>query len=252
VTSPEHVVIDERFRGPKDSGNGGYSCGLVGLRAGNPAEVRLRRPPPLERALTIEHGDGGAARLMDGHDVVAEARPIDPLEMSVPAAVSFEDAERSAAPIPEHFFPECFVCGPDRAPGDGLRIFAAAVAGRDGVFAAPWVPDPTVADGDDGQHVADEFVWAALDCPTSSPVIPLLPDDRVIVLGTLAVDRRRRVRIGERCVLMSWLESRGDRVCVGGAAVLSEHGDVRALSRGAWVLIDPARFAAGTSEKRGG
>jgi hypothetical protein len=244
------LVIDERFRGPNDSGNGGYSCGLVGVPAGNPAEVRLRRPPPLSRPLTIERDDG-VVRLMDGADVVAEARPVDAVDVTVPVPVSFADAEASAAPLPEHFFPECFVCGPDRRPGDGLRIFAAEVSGRDGICAATWVPDVSLADHD-GVHVADEFVWAALDCPTSPPVIPLLPPDRVVVLGTLAVERRERLRIGERYILMSWLESKGDKVCIGDAAVLNEDGEVLAVSRGKWVLVDPERFGSGTSEKRGG
>jgi hypothetical protein len=144
------------------------------------------------------------------------------------------------------------VCGPDRAPRDGLRIFAAEVDGREGVCAAPWIPDQSLADPSDPIHVAPEFVWAALDCPTSVPVIPLLPEDRVVVLGTLAADRRVPLRIGERYVLMSWLEARSEKACTGGAAVLNEEGDVQAVSRGTWVFVDPARFASGASENRGG
>jgi hypothetical protein len=200
--------------------------------------------------LTVETSDG-ATRLMDGADVVAEAHAIEAVDVKVPDPVSFADAVASAAPLPVHFFPECFVCGPDRGPGDGLRIFAAAVAGRDGICAAPWVPDESLAD-EDGVHVAEGFVWAALDCPTCPPIVPMLPPDRAVVLGTLAVDRRERVRIGERYVLMSWLESSGDKVCTGAAAVLDEHGETLAVSRGMWVLIDPARFAPGAGEKRGG
>jgi len=245
------LVIDERFRGPKDSGNGGYSCGLAGVRAGNPAEGRLRRPPPLARPLLVETDDR-VVRLKDGDDVVAEAKPIQSLELEVPKPVAFADAEASAAPLDPHFFCECFVCGPDRAAHDGLRIFAGQVADRDGIFAGPWVPDESLADPTVVTDVAGEFVWAALDCPTSVPVIPLLPPDRVVVLGTLAVDRREPVRVGERYVLMSWLESRGDKACTGGAAVLGEAGNVCAVSRGTWVFVDPARFQSGASEKRGG
>ena len=39
------------------------------------------------------------------------------------------------------------MCGPDRAEGDGLRVFPGPVAGR-GLWAAPWTPDPSVAGAD--------------------------------------------------------------------------------------------------------
>jgi hypothetical protein len=52
------IVIDRRFRGPPESGNGGYTCGLVAGRVDGPAEVTLRLPPPLEEPLTVASGDG--------------------------------------------------------------------------------------------------------------------------------------------------------------------------------------------------
>ena len=46
------VMIPRRFNGPPDSGNGGYSCGVVAALLDAPAvEVTLRAPPPLEREL---------------------------------------------------------------------------------------------------------------------------------------------------------------------------------------------------------
>jgi hypothetical protein len=45
--------IEERYRGPPDSGNGGYVCGLVAGFLGGSAEVTLRRPPPLDRTLLV-------------------------------------------------------------------------------------------------------------------------------------------------------------------------------------------------------
>src|SRR3982075_2267589 len=68
----------------------------------------------------------------------------------------------------EHLPPTCFVCGPARAQGDGLRIFAGPLVRQSrnasAVFAATWTPDPTLA-AEDG-FVAPEFLWSALDCPT--------------------------------------------------------------------------------------
>ena len=74
---------------------------------------------------------------------------------------------RVASSGPQHPFPTCVVCGPDRDPGDGYRIFPGRLAG-DGLFAADWTPDPSLAD--DVGHVRPECLWGALDCPTSAPV----------------------------------------------------------------------------------
>jgi hypothetical protein len=67
-----------------------------------------------------------------------------------------------------HPFPGCFVCGPNRAPGDGLRIFPGMVAASDAV-AALWTPDATLCDA--RGRVAPEFLWAALDCPSAFPLL---------------------------------------------------------------------------------
>ncbi len=70
----EQVTIDRRFRGPPDSANGGYVCGLLAGFLDTPAEVTLRRPPPIERPLTVE-GDSGRVSLCDGETLIAEAVP---------------------------------------------------------------------------------------------------------------------------------------------------------------------------------
>ena len=83
-----------------------------------------------------------------------------------------------------HPYPACFVCGPTRDEGDGLRIFPGPVEGRE-LYAAPWTPDDSVAD-DEG-IVRPEFVWAALDCP-SGIVTDLFGDVGRILLGRLAAE----------------------------------------------------------------
>ena len=42
------LCIDRRFNGPPDSGNGGYSCGLIAVAIGKPVKVRLVQPVPRE------------------------------------------------------------------------------------------------------------------------------------------------------------------------------------------------------------
>jgi hypothetical protein len=54
------ITIDKRFRGPPNSGNGGYVCGLIAGHIDGSAEITLRVPPPLEHGLEIVAGAGGA------------------------------------------------------------------------------------------------------------------------------------------------------------------------------------------------
>ena len=65
------ILIDSRFRGPDDSGNGGYSCGVIAREHGGAElEVTLRLPPPLDEWLRLD-ADG---RVWDDHALVAEVR----------------------------------------------------------------------------------------------------------------------------------------------------------------------------------
>src|SRR5439155_15178742 len=91
------IVIDRRFCGPPDSGNGGYTCGLVAARVDGPAEVTLRLPPPLETPLTVAPGDGGSVRVLDGDALVAEGvrRDDEQLGGDVPETVRLRHAARS-------------------------------------------------------------------------------------------------------------------------------------------------------------
>ena len=121
----ETLSLDRRFRGPDHSGNGGYVCGRIARHVPGTATVRLAIPPPLETPLHVDVTDG-VARLMAGTTLVGEGRAAQ-LDIAPPAPVSFEAATKSAQGyhgFEHHTFPNCFVCGPQRKPGDGLRIFA--------------------------------------------------------------------------------------------------------------------------------
>ncbi|MEO5577276.1 MAG: hypothetical protein ABIR67_13710, partial [Gaiellaceae bacterium] len=146
------LTIERRYRGPLDSGNGGYTAGLLAAAVGGPAEVTLRLPPPLDRPLTVAE-EGGRIRLLDGAVLVAEAQPAAP-EVDPPEPVTLAEAEDAAS---RHVrfggekFSECFSCG--ARPDDGLCIHVGPVAGRD-LHAAPWR----------AREVSPEVVWAAIDC----------------------------------------------------------------------------------------
>lgn len=225
-------MIPSRFNGPPDSGHGGYSAGLAAGLVEGPAEVSLRAPPPLATPLAVEQRPDGAVALVDGDTLVMEARPTQ-VDVEVPEPVSAEDAEETRARSPfldeRHPFPTCFACGPRRAEGDGLRLFAGPVPGRD-LYAVPWTPaDEFATDG----RVDPLFVWAALDCPSSAPAMGSGP----IVLASLAVDLRGEVASGEPAVIGSWEIRREGRKRYSGVVLWDAAGTVRAAGRALWIEL---------------
>ncbi len=239
----ETVTIDRRFRGPPQSGNGGYTCGIVARAIGSqPAEVTLRQPPPLERQMVLErNGDG--IELRDGESLVAEGRPVDALDLEVPEPVTLAEARaaREASALHDHHaWPMCFVCGPDRPAGDGLRVICGAVEGRE-IVAAPWEVDASLPL--DGSAVAPEMVWAALDCPGGLAVL-LKPDQPVAALGRLSASIEADVRPGETYVAMGWLIGREGRKLHTGSAIFSRDGELVGRAKGVWVELTGDRLGA--------
>lgn len=232
--SQQEILIEERFCGPPDSGNGGYVCGLVAGILGGAAEVTLRRPPPIGRPLVVRH-DGGVAILHD-EAVVAQGISAD-IEVEAPEPIGLRDAVEAVKRYPGfalHPFPTCFVCGPQRGQGDGLRIFPGPVTGRE-IVAAPWTPDHTLA-GADGR-VRPEFVWAALDCPgafaNGFPEIPM-------VLGRLAARLVGAVEPREECVVVSWSAGVDGRKHLAGTALFGADEALRAIARATWIRLTQA------------
>ncbi len=212
------VTIAHRFRGPEDSGNGGYSCGVFALAHGlDEAEVTLRLPPPLETRLDARDG-----RVVAGDALVAEVAPVR-VALEPPPPVPFADAAAAEAPDLTSPFPQCFVCGHARG-ADGLHIHAGPVPGRD-VHAATW----TV--GED--TVAEEFVWAALDCPGAYATGAL--GRGTVVLGRLAVRVERVPQAGERCVVVGWHLGSDGRKHGAGTALFTEAGELLGLGRALWI-----------------
>jgi hypothetical protein len=231
----ELVTIDSRFRGPAESGNGGYSCGiLAGFVDPHAAEVTLRLPPPLGRPLEVEGSNGEGASMRDGDALVAEAHSIDELELEIPAPIGIEEAvaARAASPMQlDHPYPECFVCGSGRQPGDGLRVTCGPV--DDEIVASPWHVDETVSN--DGA-IPPEIVWSVLDCPGGIAGM-LLPDLGLSVLGRLAARIHGRVEVGMTCVAIGWPIGREGRKFEAGSAIFSDTGEVLAHARATWIEL---------------
>jgi hypothetical protein len=212
------VVIARRFRGPAESGNGGYSAGAIALAAGGGERVvTLRLPPPLERPLHVE---GAAATDRDA--LVAQVEPayvaVDP-----PGFVSWDAAAAAEQPDLSSPFPECFVCGHARGD-DALHIHAAPVPGTD-VVAATW----TVREDTTGP----EFVWAALDCPGAYAVMATRRG--TVVLGRLAVRVDRVPAAGERCVVVGRALASDGRKHGAATALYTDAGELLAVGEATWI-----------------
>ena len=118
----ETAIICGRFHGPPGSGNGGYCCGIVAGFIEGTASVRLRIPPPLDVKMDVRRQDDGVAMYHDD-ELVATGRPAT-VDIEIPEPPGFVAATKASARyrgFESHFYPGCFVCGPQRDHGDGLR-----------------------------------------------------------------------------------------------------------------------------------
>jgi hypothetical protein len=234
VTAESSVIqVAARFCGPPAGANGGYICGLVADRIQQPVIVRLLKSPPLDTALELHGLEPGLWAVQDAGLRYMEARATAPLELAIPDSPGYRQAQESSLHGPhdprEHPCPGCFVCGPDRTDGDGLRIFAGPVPERDFVAAA-WVPDVSLARGDG--KVPPEVLSAALDCPGFHA---LRTGAQPWLLGEFTVHVDQLVHAGERCVIVGWKIGGEGRKRVVGTALFDEEGKVCAWARGTWI-----------------
>jgi hypothetical protein len=241
----EYFEVSERFRGPPRSGNGGYVCGRIARHLRGTVSARLKAPPPLDTQLRLE-SSADEARLFHDTQLIGEAR-LAKLDVQAPACPTYEHAEVAAQSylgFKAHPFPGCFVCGPQRKPGDGLRIFPGALDGGP-TIAAPWVPDTSLAD--ESGMVSPVFLWSALDCTGAFTIFPL-PGDSAIVLGELCASLTGQIAPGEHCVVIAWPLGTEGRKHIAGSAVYGEHGRLAAVARAVWVEV-PLNAWAGRSEE---
>lgn len=228
------LIVAERYCGPPGMGNGGYVSGLLAAGLGDCASVKLRAPTPLDKPLRLERGEGRAS-LRDGDTLIAEAS-VARLDIDIPAPPPFAVAERALQSFrghDSHLYPQCFVCGPKRGRGDGLRVFAMPVAHTAARLAAAWTPDAAFAD--EAGMVRSEFLWGALDCPGGFAI------DRAaqsaVVTGEITARMERPVRAGEPCVIIAWPISAAGRKHVAGSAIFTATGERCAVARALWIEI---------------
>jgi len=234
------VRIERRFRGPPETGNGGYVAGLVAAAlGGSNCTVTLKSPPPIDKDLTLQTDDTSASMFRNDEIVVTASR--EQIEIDVPPAPTLaeaQDAEPRFTGHSYHIFPGCFVCGPEREAGDGMRIFPGALHDKDHRVAATWTPDESVT-GDDGL-VRPEFLWAALDCPGY-----FATEDKagLALLGRMSAVLHRGVRAGEPLIVTGWpIGSEGRKHQVG-SALHDADGQLVAAARATWITLNEAQAA---------
>jgi hypothetical protein len=239
------IVIEKRFCGPPNSGNGGYVCGLLAAHIDGDAEITLLAPPPLGQQLDIVAGEH-VVELRKQETTVATGRRV---RIDVPEipVVNFSEARDAVRRSPydqgRHPLPMCFVCGPARVYGDGLRIVPAPLPPlpdyKTGTVAAPWVPYANLAK--DGA-VAAEFIWAALDCPTGYAAVGAqhlgMTGAETILLGRMSARIERSPCPGDQCIVVAWPTGRDGRKLFANSALLSSDGECLAAAQATWLLVE--------------
>jgi hypothetical protein len=239
------IRIAPRFNGPVASGNGGYSAGLAAGFLGDTAvEATLLAAIPLNQTLRAHDTEHGLDIMTDDAATRIVIMSLKPTELETPdirspgleaaqvAAAAFRSAE-------EHVLPTCFVCGPARAEGDGLRIFPDWLKDPSGIdnpneypiVAAPWTPTPDLA-GADGR-IAPEFLWAALDCPGAFAI-----EKEPILLGRMSARILERPRTDRPLIVAAWSNGQERRKHFAGTALFTDAGDLLAFSEQTWIQID--------------
>ncbi len=242
------LTVPARFNGPARSGNGGFVSGSLAEHVPDsrrrPVEVTLRLPPPLDTVLSVEV-EGGVAVLSADGAVVAEARVVD-VDLDVVDEVDPVVATAAMTRFPglrNHPFPTCFACGPERAEGDGLRIFPGPVADDRGQVASVWVPQPSHAESSDlvdgVQRCGLGTTWAALDC------IGGWSEDlegRPCVLGRMTARVDALPVVGEPHVVVGRHLGRDGRKSFTASTLYDQDDRVVATARHTWIQVDPAAF----------
>jgi hypothetical protein len=263
----EAVRIAKRFRGPAQSGNGGYVAGRVGTALARIAgdlvpQVRLMIPPPLDVDLSLTvsppedpatakpladdpasakllaNGGAASAKLVSGDTLVASATTVDPAALADAAIDPVDPEEARAAEssyrgLANHPFPGCFVCGPENT--EGLQLRPGPLG--DGRTACTWTPAADLA-ATDGL-VDPVYLWSALDCPGGWSIDL---DGRPSVLGQMTACIDARPTPGDPCVLMGRLLSEDGRKTHTATTLYDPDGRVLARAHHTWILVNPTLF----------
>lgn len=226
------LTIAKRFCGPPTTANGGYFAGLLAARASTTVSVRLRAPPPLDTELSVVQTADGRLEARHHDTVIGDATPATLDVRSPTPPPQYREAMEASRDYAGHSspVPMCFVCGVSRTPGDGLRIFAGKVPGRN-IVAAPWTPDASLDRGDG--KIRPEFMSAALDCPGYYAIA----SNRMMLLAQYTVQVERLARVDEPCTVVGWHIGSNGRKHEAGTALFGADGDLCGRAWAMWIEL---------------
>lgn len=233
------IVFPQQFRGPPNSGNGGYMCGFLAREVVGPATSVLRARVPLDVELTIERQDG-VTTLFDGDGaLVARGAPAPGFqfpEVPPPPSLAVAQAAGRAGSGPQKLFHRgCFACDPAAAEDWGLRASAGQIEGAaPGYLATDWTPHEAFVDGTGLATV--EAIWAALDCPGMFAWVQK-EGRHGALLGTMSGEVLRRPKAGETCIVTAWPLTREGRKEFSGTALFSADGELLARTHHIWIIL---------------
>ena len=240
------ISIAQQFRGPPNSGNGGYVCGVIARDIEGPATSVLRARVPLDIDLDLRREDG-VMQLTDGQGaMVGTATPGDRALLPTPPEPPSRRDARAAGErylgLDRPIHPTCFTCGPERCEGDGLRVFPGQIEGAAaGHVACVWTPHMDFADP--RGLVPTEVVWAALDCPGFFAWVAKAGRHGAL-LGTMTGEVMRRPRASHEYIVMAWPLERQGRKETAGVALFAMSGELLARAHQVWIMSAPPVQAA--------
>ena len=249
------LIVEEKFRGPPVSGNGGYVGGLfstvIDAAGSGNIEVTLRSPIPLDQPLQVIYHTDTSANIVQGETLIAEVRE-DDFEMQLPSPPDWSLVE-AAAPDSfsfgenlndllvgrQGFHPICFCCGVEHE--DGLGVYAAPVASSvvgepsnanpNAMVAAIW---PTKrAWADESGCIPIEYLWTAMDCPSQ---FAFLADDiRTGLLGRISARVHERPVAGETLMVVAWTIEVQGKKHFAGSAIFDRAGKCYSEAKTVWI-----------------
>lgn len=235
------IRIGTDRQGPTGSGQGGWTACRFEAEVGQPLEISIRAPIPLDTDLVVEDDPGGAGwSLVDrtSDATIMSARPRAPLALTTPA-VSVGEARRAhdrfRLPAARHPVPHCFSCG---LGPDSMGVQAGPLDdGRR--YATDWTPPAWSVSGEG--LVDHGALWAALDC-TAAWFVCGSDQVRVAVTVRYAVDVVRPIVPARRYALVAW-PGDGESAWVGrkrsaASAAFDEDGACVATAESLWVSVE--------------
>jgi len=234
------IVIARQFRGPPNSGNGGYVCGILGRAIDGASTIALRALIPLDAPLKFEETTDGARLIGQDGTLIADGVRATAALPDPPPPPMLDEARAAAGRckvIEKPFHPPCFTCSSIREDGDGLRILPGQIEGAEpGHIACVWTPHANFA-GEEGT-IPEEIVWAALDCPGSLAWITKTGSGGGL-LGTMTGEVLRLPKAGEPTIVTAWPIEQSGRKFIAGVALFDARGEL--MARGSQIWISRSR-----------